>query len=129
MNDRCMRSLSKQIILVVDDDRETREALASLLCAAQFSAAVFGSAKDVLQSSLLAQACCLITDVRMPGMSGFELKQALKRHYPRLPVFLITGHRDEQTLQREMREGEGRFFYKPIDPDILLEAIRSAVER
>lgn len=112
---------------MVDDDSRIREALASLLSSAQFSAAAFGSAEEVLQSGLLAHASCLITDVRMPGMQGLELESRVNQEYPELPVFLITGHRHDQLEQREHAEGGVRLFYKPLNPDDLLDAIRTAI--
>jgi FixJ family two-component response regulator len=123
-----LRDTTNKVVVVVDDDTQIREALASLLRAAHFGAAVFGSGKDVLESGLLAQACCLITDVRMPGMTGFELESRVKRDFPGLPVFIITGHRDDQLEQMKASEGRGRLFYKPLDPEALLDAIKSAID-
>jgi FixJ family two-component response regulator len=113
--------------VIVDDDLQIRESLQGLLKSADFSTAAFSSAEDALQSGLLAQASCLITDVRMPGMQGLELQRRVKREYPKLPVIVITGHRDRQTRESALSEGAVLLLYKPFDPNDLLRAIHSAV--
>jgi FixJ family two-component response regulator len=119
---------AKQIVIVVDDDVEVRDSLESLLKSADFGAALFSSAEEVLASTLLAEASCLITDVRMPGMHGPELQRHIKREYPELPIILITGHRDEQIRQSVLSEGAITLLYKPFDPSDLLRAIHEAIE-
>ena len=111
----------------MDDDAEVRESLESLLKSADFGAAVFSSAEEALQSAILAEASCVITDVRMPGMHGPELYRRVKREYPELPVILITGHRDEQIRQSVLSEGAVALFYKPFDPKDLLRTIHEAI--
>jgi two-component system response regulator FixJ len=111
----------------VDDDPQVRESLESLLKSADFCAVVFSAAEEALQSAVLAEACCLITDVRMPGMHGPELQLRIKAKYPELPVILITGHRDEQIRQSVLSEGAVALLYKPFDPDDLLRTIHGAV--
>jgi FixJ family two-component response regulator len=111
----------------VDDDFQIRESLESLLRSAEFSSAAFSSAEDALQSGILEEASCLITDVRMPGMHGDELQRRLKRDYPKLPVILISGHRDEQVRQSALSDGAVALLYKPFDPDDLLRAICKAI--
>jgi FixJ family two-component response regulator len=117
----------KHIVIVVDDDVEIREALESLLKSADFDAAVFSSGESALGYGQLAEASCLISDVRMPGMHGLELQWRVKSKYPALPVIIITGHRDEQIRQSALSEGAAFHFYKPFDPDDLLRAVRSAI--
>lgn len=120
------RDSSKRIAVVVDDEPQIREALAGLLSAAQFVVADFSSAAEVLKSGLLKRACCLITDVRMPEMSGLELESIVRVEFPELPVFLITAHRDGQLEKAGALGSMTRLFYKPLDPDVLLSAIKSA---
>jgi FixJ family two-component response regulator len=117
----------KQIVIVVDDDAQFRESLESLLKSADLGAAAFSSAEEALQSAILAEASCLITDMRMPGMHGLELQRLIKREYPELPVIFITGHRDEQIRQSVLSEGAVALLYKPFDPDDLLRAIHEAI--
>jgi FixJ family two-component response regulator len=117
---------TKQLVIVVDDDSQIRESLENLLKSAEFSAAAFPSAEDVLHSDLLTEASCLITDVRMPGIQGVELQRRLKREYPNLPVVMITAHRDERIMESALSDGAAFFFYKPFDPNDLLGAVLSA---
>ena len=119
----------KQLVVVVDDDSQIRESLESLLKSAEFSAATFSSAEDVLKSRLLSEASCLITDVRMSGIQGVELQRILRRRYPRLPVIIVTAHRNERTRQNALSDGAAFFFYKPFNPIDLLGAVHSAIYR
>jgi FixJ family two-component response regulator len=118
---------AEHIVVIVDDDPQVREALEELLRSAQFSTRVFSCAEDVLQSGFLAQAHCLISDMRMPGMQGLELQGIVKQKYPELPVILITAHREERFEERALSAGAIRLFYKPLDPDDLLNTIESAI--
>ena len=115
------------MVIVVDDDLQVREALESLLKSAKFISRAFASAEDLLESGSLAEASCVITDVRMPGMQGLELQIRIKREYPKLPVIMITGNRDEQTRQRALSEGATVLLYKPLDPNDLFHALYSAM--
>jgi FixJ family two-component response regulator len=124
-----LSSSTKHFVVVVDDDAKMRESLESLLQSAEFSVAVFASAEDTLQSLILAEASCLITDVRMPGMHGLDLQRRVKRDFPRLPVIVITGNYDEQVESRALADGAVRLFYKPFDPGDLVSSIRLAIAR
>ena len=115
------------MVIVVDDDFRVREALESLLKAAEFSSVAFSSAEDLLESGSLTEASCVITDVRMPGMQGLELQRRIKHEYPKLPVIVITGNRDEQTRQRALTEGAAVVLYKPLDPNDLFHALYLAM--
>jgi two-component system nitrogen regulation response regulator GlnG len=97
------------------------------LKSADFSTAAFSSAEEALRSAILAEASCLITDVRMPGMHGLELQRRIKHDYPELPVILITGHRDEYARQSALSDGAVALLYKPFDPNDLLRAIQKAI--
>lgn len=117
-----------QIVIVVDDDSQIRESLQSLLHAAEFVTAVFSSAEDVLRSGMVAQASCLISDVRMPGMDGLELLRRIKHDDPGLPVIMITGHHDEHIRVSALANGAARLLYKPFDPDDLLAIVQTAID-
>jgi two-component system, LuxR family, response regulator FixJ len=117
-----------QIVIVVDDDSQIRESLQSLLHAADFVTAVFSSAEDALRSGLAAQASCLITDVRMPGMNGLELLRRIKQDDPRLPVIMISGHHDEHVRVAALADGAVMLLYKPFDPDDLLAIVQTAID-
>jgi FixJ family two-component response regulator len=124
-----LSSSAKHFVVVVDDDAKMRESLESLLQSAEFSVAVFSSAEDTLQSLILAEANCLVTDIRMPGMHGLELQRRVKHDFPRLPVILITGNYDEQLESRALAAGAVGLLYKPFDPSDLLSRIRLAIEK
>jgi FixJ family two-component response regulator len=111
----------------VDDDLEIRESLAGLLSSAEFGAATFSTAESALESGVLAEACCLITDVRMPGMQGTEFQRRLRHEHPALPVIMITAHPDEELKRSVLANGVAYLFYKPFDPNDLLQAIHSAI--
>jgi len=115
------------MVLVVDDDIHVREALEGLLKSARVRSATFSSAEEVLESGKLAEASCVISDVRMPGMHGVELLRRIKQDYPTLPVIMISGHRDEQVKQSALTEGAAVFLFKPLEPDHLLHAVHSAL--
>jgi FixJ family two-component response regulator len=114
-------------VIVVDDDVRMREALGAMLELAQFKTATFSSAEDLLESGLLPQASCLISDLRMPGMQGQELQRFVEKQYPSLPILLITGHREDRIENGDLFQGAARLFYKPIDPEEFLKAIQSAI--
>jgi FixJ family two-component response regulator len=124
-----LSSSAKHFVVVVDDDAKMRESLESLLQSAEFSVAVFSSAEDTLESLILAEANCLVTDIRMPGMHGLELQRRVKHDFPRLPVILITGNYDEQLESRALANGAVGLLYKPFDPSDLLNRIRLAIEK
>jgi FixJ family two-component response regulator len=114
-------------VIVVDDDPQIRESLESLLKSAEFGAVAFPSAADALESAILAEASCVVTDVRMPGMNGLELQRRIKRDYPKLPIILITAHRDEEVRQSALSEGAVDLLLKPFDPNDLLRSIQVAI--
>ena len=116
-------------MVVVDDDAKMRESLESLLQSAEFSVAVFASAEDTLQSLILAEANCLVSDIRMPGMHGLELQRRVKHDFPHLPVILITGNYDEQVESRALADGVVKLLYKPFDPTDLVSCIRLAIAK
>lgn len=122
-------SASASRISVVDDDASIREALKSLLRAGQFSAEAFGSAEDFLASERVHDTACLILDVYLPGMSGFELQTLLNAERPGIPIVFITAHADELSRQRAMKAGAVAFLSKPVRRKALFEAIQSGLVR
>ncbi len=110
----------------VDDDFRVRESIERLVESAGFASAVFASAEAFLQSGRLAQAICLITDVRMPGMDGIELQRRVRLERPDLPIIFITAHHGEEIRQRALDGGAVDFMSKPFDVADLLRAIHRA---
>jgi FixJ family two-component response regulator len=88
----------------------------------------FGSAEQFLDSEARNNAACMITDIRMPGMSGLELQAKLKAERCRIPIIFITAHGDAETRIHAMREGAVEFLSKPFDDAVLLEIVHAALE-
>ena len=119
---------SSQLIAIVDDDRSVQSALKDLMESAGLSAQCFGSAEEFLESDERNQAACLVTDIRMPGMSGLDLQAELKAEGSRVPIIFITAHIDAQMKREAMSAGAVEFLSKPFDGEVLLEKTRSALE-
>jgi FixJ family two-component response regulator len=115
------------IVVGVDDDFRVRESVESLVESAGYAALVFASAEEFLKSGALAEATCLVTDVRMPGMDGIELQRRIRLDRFKLPVIFISAHHDDETRQRALDGGAVAFLYKPFDAAELLGAIQAAL--
>jgi FixJ family two-component response regulator len=122
MADRAIR-----IVVGVDDDFRIRESIESLVESAGFASLVFSSAEEFLQSGKLAVACCLITDVRMPGIDGIELQRRVRLDRPMLPVIFVSGHDDDEIRRQALDGGAIDFMYKPFDTNELLAVLNRAV--
>ena len=119
---------SAKLVAIVDDDESVQSALQDLIEADGFSARSFGSAEDFLESGLLGKVACLITDIRMAGMTGLELQAKLKADGYRTPIIFITAHGDARVRIQAMREGAVEFLMKPFDDQVLLDRVRTALE-
>jgi FixJ family two-component response regulator len=119
----------KTVVVGVDDDTRVLEAIEGLLEMAGYLGLVFSSADELLRSSALAGAACVITDVRMPGMDGIELQRRIRTAYPELPIIFISAHVDDDTRNRAIHAGAVDFIYKPFDGADLLRAIDRAVNK
>jgi FixJ family two-component response regulator len=105
-----------------------RSALEGLLKAVGLPAQAFASAEEFLKSGQQRQARCLITDIRMPGMSGLELQAHLNAERCRIPIIFITAHGDEKMRMQALRAGAVEFMAKPFDDEALVESVRAALE-
>jgi FixJ family two-component response regulator len=120
-------SLAPSIIAIVDDDPRLLESLRDLLESAAYSVRSFGSALSLLKDkAALKEIHCLIADIGMPVVDGFELEKLVKQVRPELPVILITGRHEIADQQRAIAQGN-RFFRKPFDGQVLLAAISQAL--
>src|ERR1700760_993754 len=117
-----------KMVAIVDDDDLMRTALQGLLKAAGLLAQAFPSAEDFLKSGLQHDTGCLITDIRMPGMSGLELQAQLNADHCRIPTIFITAHGDAKMRMQAMRAGAVEFLAKPFNDEALLESVRAAME-
>lgn len=117
------------VIAIVDDDEPLREAFASVMKAAGFSASTFSSAEEFLACEDCDATACLVLDVRLPGMSGIELQKQLAQMGNQLPIIFVTAHGDASLRESLMRAGAAGFLYKPVRSDALLKEIRKALEK
>jgi FixJ family two-component response regulator len=118
-----------KFVAIVDDDDSMCSALQGLLKAAGLSSRAFESAEQFLGSGHRRETACLITDIRMPGMSGLELQARLNAEHCRIPTIFITAHGDEDMRFQALRAGAVEFLPKPFDDEILLESVRAAFAR
>jgi FixJ family two-component response regulator len=117
------------LVFLVDDDASVRKSLARLVKTAGYEAELFASVRDFLARAPYDGPCCLVLDVRMPGLTGLDLQEALRVAGQRLSIVFITGHRDVPVSVKAMKAGAVDFLTKPVDAETLLEAIRQAVAR
>ena len=123
------RSADKRLLsVVVDDDESVRESLPDLLREFGFAARAFSSAKEFLSSGCVDETSCLLLDIAMPGMSGVELQQELKRRGQEIPIIFITGQRDDMVRARVLKQGAAGFLIKPFSDSDLLAAIKTALQ-
>src|ERR1700743_2742256 len=115
-----------KMVAIVDDDDLMRSALLGLLKSAGLLAQAFASADEFLKSGHQPHTACLITDIRMPGMSGLELQAQLNADHCRIPTIFITAHGDAKMRMQAMRAGAMDFLSKPFDDEVLLESVRAA---
>jgi FixJ family two-component response regulator len=116
-------------VAIVDDDPKVRDSLRLLLSTADIDAAMFASAEAFLDSEARRGCCCLLLDMKLPGMSGIELLNRLQETTGEAhSVIMITGHGDVPTAVAAMRSGAFHFVEKPFDPDALLSLVQDAFE-
>jgi FixJ family two-component response regulator len=121
-----MAATTRFIVAVVDDDHRTLESLADLLEAAGYDVRLYSSGRLIWEEGRLSEIDCLISDIGMPDMDGFELRRLALTERPELPVILITGRPDVRTQHASVSQG-GRYFEKPFDGQQLLAAVRTAL--
>src|SRR5690349_611507 len=128
-NDSTRSNAGAPLISIVDDDESVRDALKSLIDSVGFHAEPFRSGEEFLSSPYLLQTDCLITDVRMPGMSGLELQERLNAAHSSIPVVFISAHDDDEARARGLRAGAVAFLQKPFSEDSLLGAISECLDK
>ena len=115
-------------VFLVDDDHAVRDALGLLLDTAGFNTVSFSSASEFLERYDASQPGCLVLDIRMPGMSGMELQEALVDQAAGLPIIFLTGHGNVRMSAKAFRTGAIDFLEKPFDEAVLLERIHEAMD-
>jgi FixJ family two-component response regulator len=116
-------------VYVVDDDVSVREALEALLVTAGWHPLVFSSAQEFLQRGRNPGPSCLVLDVSLPDLNGLDLQTQLADRRMDMPIIFITGYGDVPTTVRAMKAGAVEFMTKPFDDGLLLEAVRSAIQK
>ena len=119
----------KPLVHVIDDDQAVREVLSFQLGSAGIDVRTYDSAAGFLKAGLPVQTGCIITDVRMPDLSGIDLLRQLRELKVSAPVIVITAHGDIPLAVEAMRLGAIDFLEKPFDDDVLLASVRSALEK
>jgi len=115
------------LIAIVDDDDDMREALSDLLLVLGVSNRAYNRAEALLAEYEPGAIDCVITDVRMPGMSGLELLGLLRRIDDAVPIIVITSDTSPETLMQALEGGAHAFMIKPVENDVLLGHLRSAL--
>ncbi len=119
--------MTAEFIVVVDDDAAVRDSLGILLEAHGLRVRDFGSGAEFLQSDVCCSATCLVLDYHMPGMTGIELLEELRRQGLTYPTILITGLSDPTITRRALSAGVMAILEKPLPDDVLIDAVRVAL--
>jgi FixJ family two-component response regulator len=119
----------KPIVFVVDDDVSVRESLESLLRCEGWQPETFASAQEFLNRPRALVPSCLVLDVSLPGLNGLDLQKRVAFERTDMPIIFITGHGDVPMTVQAMKAGAVEFLTKPFNDDVLLTAIRAALER
>jgi len=116
-------------VFIVDDDISVRESLELLIRHAGWQPETFESAQEFLSRPRLLAPSCLVLDVRLPGLTGLDVQKRVSADRPDMPIIFITGHGDVPMTVEAMKGGAAEFLTKPFGDDVLLSAIRQAIER
>jgi FixJ family two-component response regulator len=122
-----MTEMWKVTIAVVDDDSRVLESMGELLESVGYSVRAFSSAQALLEANVILTVDCIITDIGMPTIDGFELRARARELRPDLPMIFITGRHDPADLRRAEAGGHHGLFRKPFDARALLDAVDRAV--
>ena len=118
---------TKILIYVVDDDISVRQALEMLFISADMKVLTFKSAEDLLNCKLREEKTCLITDIKMKGLSGLELQQQLTQRGIKIPAIFLTAFDSNESRQRAKQAGAAGYLQKPVDDQALLDTIKWAL--
>jgi FixJ family two-component response regulator len=122
-------SRDEPIVFVVDDDISVRESLELLIQSAGWQPETFASARQFLDRPRVLTPCCLVLDVSLPDLDGLDLQTRIAADRSDMPIIFITGHGDIPMSVRAMKAGAVEFLTKPFQDEVLLSAIRNAIER
>jgi FixJ family two-component response regulator len=120
--------MNSGLVAIVDDDESMRAAIQDLLSSVGIKARSFASAEEFLLSDLQNEFACLISDIRMPGMTGLELQAKLVADGCQIPIIFITAHGNTRMRMQALGAGAVEFLGKPFDDERLLLSVRAALE-
>jgi len=124
-----MTQAGSPIVFVIDDDAGMRASIQGLLKSVGLRSEAFGTTQDFLRSKRPDAPCCLVLDVRLPGINGLEFQRELAEKGFRIPIIFITGHGDIPMSVKAMKSGAVEFLTKPFHDQNLLDAIHQALDR
>ena len=123
-----MKANDATLLAVVDDDADVRMALMRLVSSAGFAVETFATGAEFMRSVDDHEPDCVVLDLHMPGMSGFDVQGALAVAHAAVPVVVVTGHDTPESRTRALRLGARAYLCKPVDDEALLAAIFAAID-
>jgi FixJ family two-component response regulator len=117
------------LIAIVDDDPDVRRALRRLIGSAGFAVETFSSGEEFLRSLEQHQPACIVLDLHMPEVSGFDVQMQITHSHASIPVVILTGHDTPEARERALKGGAACYLCKPIDDETLLAGINAAIAR
>jgi FixJ family two-component response regulator len=119
----------RPIVVIIDDDKDVRDALEDLLQSVGLRTELFASVQEFVDRAVPSRPACLVLDIRLPGRSGLDFQRDLAKEGVNLPIIFITGHADVPMSVGAMKGGAIEFLTKPVRQQDLLDAIQSAIEK
>jgi FixJ family two-component response regulator len=119
----------RPLIAVVDDDESVRRALERVLRAAGMDAETYSCGRDLVADVVRLDPDCVVLDLQMPGLDGFETQARLREASAEIPIVVLTAYDGEGASDRAIRAGAAAFLQKPVDSRVLLDAVFAAIER
>jgi FixJ family two-component response regulator len=116
-----------KMVYLIEDDESVRKALQRLLRSAGLDVRAFAGAEEFMQSGDLSQGGCIVVDIQMPGLTGFDLQEELLSKKSRVPTIIISAMDDAETRERARKLGATAFFRKPVDGQALIDSIHWAM--
>jgi FixJ family two-component response regulator len=116
------------LVSIVDDDVSVRRSTRRLLHSSGLRAEAFATADEFLLSGWMTETACLLLDVRMPGLDGLELQRRLRESHRLIPIIFLSARAREEEQRRALQAGAVNFLRKPVSKEVLLRAIRAAIE-
>jgi FixJ family two-component response regulator len=120
--------LQTPLIAIIDDDALVRGGIGELVEALGYRPLTFSSAEDFLQSGMIEETTCLITDLQLPGQSGLELQETLQSRGYQIPLILVTAYPNEEDRTRAINNGAVDFLSKPFDAKWLVKCLSDAIK-